>query len=540
MTLGGSHIARILRLQHLSADDLATVSETIRAHEQTIVDIDKQINTLNREITLLRTKKQEHLNKITHCKGIVTLARRLPPEVIASIIEHCSTSGWWRAPQVLSRVSSAYFQASRLPRVWSRLYIECEDADVLPRTKFWLFMAQKSLLDIRIRTGPNTTIVDKVLSLLFASSAQWRSFALETSNVEEADVALSRWPPSVPNLREFSINTQESPEGVVDLSRLGTMVGACSLNLRKLAITCNSLDSVVILPSRIEHLHITLNAIALDPLISVRSVCRVLRMTVSSLQEFTLNIAVLQNANYPQHQALASVPILELPVLQRVSLHTPAEFFALLETIAAPLARHLRLQASGEPRLDPHKQTGEALAIFTTNAASCIQQLELYDIDIPDQSFVTCFQNMSELEELRLHWTDISDEAVCHLASGRICPKLKSLDLRWCSQLTGKAVVDVVRQRSAAPQTVSRIEVVTILNCSFVEESDVLALAEMTKCRLTLLPYGDPCSKSGGRTQCFLLLTLLLEPRGCCSNIRYRQRFHLRHFADLTQRNVVF
>jgi hypothetical protein len=104
---------------------------------------------------------------------------------------------------------------------------------------------------------------------------------------------------------------------------------------------------------------------------------------------------------------------------------------------------------------------------------------------VPDGAFGACFAAAPALEELRLHWSDIAPGTLAALGSA--CPRLARLDLRWCALLEGGAIVDLVRARQGA------IEEVAVLNCPIVEERDVLELAALTVCRVTLRAQGDPC-----------------------------------------------
>jgi hypothetical protein len=92
------------------------------------------------------------------------------------------------------------------------------------------------------------------------------------------------------------------------------------------------------------------------------------------------------------------------------------------------------------------------------------------------------------LEELRLHETEISGNALrsLHGPTGA-CPRLKRLHLRWCKQLVGQALVDLVQSR--VDQSGNRsgscdpIEEITVTYRALVDESSVLELAPFTVSR---------------------------------------------------------
>jgi len=125
------------------------------------------------------------------------------------------------------------------------------------------------------------------------------------------------------------------------------------------------------------------------------------------------------------------------------------------------------------------------------------------------------------LEELRLHETEISNDVLLSLHGPMgACPRLKRLDLRWCEQLAGQALVDLVQSRADSSGnrrgSFDPIEEITVINCACVDESSVLDLAHATVCSVVVRDVEDHC-----------------RSRGCCSNNRYRQRLRLRHLKEL-------
>ncbi len=80
----------------------------ITLHESVIRRVDEEIDDLMKEVRRLQFKKYQVLEKIKECKGRLTLARRLPPEILATIFELCARDGWTRTPP---------HRFPRLPRV---------------------------------------------------------------------------------------------------------------------------------------------------------------------------------------------------------------------------------------------------------------------------------------------------------------------------------------------------------------------------------------------------------------------------------------
>ena len=87
----------------------------------------------------------------------------------------------------------------------------------------------------------------------------------------------------------------------------------------------------------------------------------------------------------------------------------------------APALRQLHLRCSSDQLARPHTPSGAYLCRFLESSPS-IQLLELYDVDVERTDFVQYFELLPELEELRLHDSDIADEQL-RLLHGH-CPNL--------------------------------------------------------------------------------------------------------------------
>lgn len=88
--------------------DLEYIHTEIHSHESAISMIDQEIDELMRTVRQLQFKKWEHTEGIRRCKGLITLARRLPYEILANIFELCVRDGFTRTPLVVSHVCSRW------------------------------------------------------------------------------------------------------------------------------------------------------------------------------------------------------------------------------------------------------------------------------------------------------------------------------------------------------------------------------------------------------------------------------------------------
>lgn len=95
------------------ADVLAANTE-IRRHEGAISSIHCRIASLLTEVAQLKVEEADHQAAIRTCKGVTTLARLIPDELLAQIFQHCVADGWTRAPR--RRLRGLFRMAARRPR----------------------------------------------------------------------------------------------------------------------------------------------------------------------------------------------------------------------------------------------------------------------------------------------------------------------------------------------------------------------------------------------------------------------------------------
>ncbi|KAH9999458.1 hypothetical protein BJV77DRAFT_1058473 [Russula vinacea] len=164
--------------------------------------------------------------------------------------------------------------------------------------------------------------------------------------------------------------------------------------------------------------------------------------------------------------------------LERLIIDAPPEF-NVLQYLQAPVLQYLHLRSTEPPLNHPHDGTGEALLQFLRSSKPPMKLLELHDVDIRRDDF------------LRLHETEISSDALLP------CMDPWRLDLRWCEQLAGQALVDLVQSRVDSNGnrrgSFDPIEEITVINCALVDESSVLNLAHATVCNVVVRNLEDHC-----------------------------------------------
>jgi hypothetical protein len=486
--------------QDLTAQDVARVRETIAEHQGEIKSIEQEIGELARTIGRLRAKQEQHRTVLANCTAVLSAVRRLPTDVLADIIECCVAAGWWRAPHVLSRLNSAWFQASRAARVWATLYIDAEDEDTLLRTRFWLRKARGCALDVTLRPSSQEHATAAVMCVLRPYGGQIRRLVIDSSSVDEVDLVLSHCPPKMEAIETLEIATQAPFPGAPtpELDKLRD-VFEHSLRLNKLHLRSNALTPFVSLPATIQTLKITLDEVLINMVTFTQILLNVVFPALPHLRDLDLEIFADDYDLRGWAARSNDIQVCTVNSLQALRLHASPDFNVLLDKLSCPALRSLTLSSSIGSGPIPDADTGASLVTFLRRCFPPLTLLSLHDVDIPNSAFRECFGLLPALEELRLHWSDISVETLDVLARGDACPDLVRLDLRWCSHLEGGVLVDLVRNRKEASAAVGgnsrvrEIEEIAVLNCPVVEEGDVLELAALTTCRVTLRSQGDPC-----------------------------------------------
>jgi hypothetical protein len=485
-------------MDNTSADEFFSIHATIRSHELEVESIDTAIQSILRQVQQLRAQRARHVDAIAKCRGTNSLALRAPDDVLALIFEQCAAGGWANAPLVVSHVCSKWRRASFVPRVWSYIYLTSDSLDAVAKTRLWLSRALQSPLRVVVDVRVLDPYMLNAFELILDHASQWRSLTLSTRFVQQASEILSQCRRPIPNLRTLDITSFSigfrTEQGVDELAGLDD---ACSdtLSLSCVRIVCNRFPPS--LPKTVVELSIELTDIPS----SRPSLSAVLQMLgrLPTLRSLTLIIPsyfaqIIQNDKDLKTETY-------LHRLECLILDAPPDFNEVLRHIHAPALRSLHLRSTEAPLNHPHEGTGEALLQFLKSSNPQIKLLELHDVDIRRDDFVQCFSSLPLLEELRLHETAIPDDALLPLhGPNGSCPRLKRLDLRWCEQLAGRALVELVRSRIGGPDasaglrtSFDPIERITVINCARVDESSILDLAHATVCNVVVRNLADHC-----------------------------------------------
>ncbi|KAF8913813.1 hypothetical protein CPB84DRAFT_1669208 [Gymnopilus junonius] len=505
----------------LSEDiDVSAVYDTILEHEEAIIALDDEIEVLMSTIRKIQHQKQQRLLEIRKCKGRITLARRLPSELLASIFEECVLDGWTRTPLVVSHVCRTWRKAALTPSVWSHIYVNLNARDPLQRTALWLQRSQNTLLTIDLEVGVDLSHLNNVTKMLLKEVQRWKVLNVTSTLLEPVNQILQACNEPSPQLRamDISIDQEFILANNVDDDR-HELVGlrasfADAPRFRSLHISRNVLPGRHILPSSIVDLFLRLPCQHTSTSQSLSAIIRLLE-ELPQLKSFSMEVP---NGHYQRFQLdVEHGQLADLPSLESLTLMGANNIFGFLPHIRVPSLSYLFLRSSLE-----YIQAEEIalwLVRFLKESSPSLKVLEFRDLALDQHVYGRLFPLLPLLEELHLHDSDILDTDLEGLRGPQgFCPLLKQLDLRWCGRLSGRALVAFVRSRlpadidSAVLPTVSKsIEEITLINCSFVKEEDIIDLADMTVCRLIHRGQEDFC-----------------RAFGCCDNERYRRRLKQR------------
>lgn len=469
----------------------------IRTHESAIAIIDDEICGLMRAVRHLQFKKLKHAEDIRHCKGLITLARRLPVEILASIFEMCIQDGYTRTPLVVSHVCAQWRKAASFPSVWSHIYVDLDDYDSFNRTRFWLARAGDSSLRITLEIRRDQTRLLDVISILLEKRNKWGILTINSALHADVNRTLMACTGLFPQLHTLHVSI---PQKYLESDENGMIMELVSLRtafqdapkLSTVHLVRNDLPAPSVLPSSITNLSLVLPPYHFESISSIESVLLVLE-DLHHLEKFSM---VLPAGPIHAFESVEDTTrLVSLPHLYSITLTGGRDMYNLLLHLVTPCLRFLHLRSPDDLGSVPDERTGQCLLFFLVRASPPLEELELRDADIPASYLIQCFSCLSQLKILRLHESEISDDVLYQLyGQNGLCPILSVLDFRWCGYLTGRTLVGLVRSRLHHPSTSKTgthvlpdaIAKVTVIYCSFVQKQDIADLASLTLCQVVV------------------------------------------------------
>ncbi|PPQ64713.1 hypothetical protein CVT24_008340 [Panaeolus cyanescens] len=484
-------------LLSLSETEVADVLQHIDEYEQANYRLELEVEAHMRTIRQLRHKKEQNDLVIRRYKGMIGLATRLPPEIMAYIFEMCVADGWTRTPLVVSHVCSAWRKAALTPSVWSHVYVNIDlSREPYDRAQLWLERSQQMSLDVTIEVVNESIWMRNVIDLLASHAHRWRSLTIRSFYLISAnDILGDIGPKAMEHLSQVNISVSEefsnaqglNPEESQILNLPITFANAP--NLKTLLLKRNILPTADLIPSSVQALTLQLTSVGVTSQQSIGAILQLLE-GLPQLVQLTIEVPVSQTQIFTLD--VVTPQLVDLPDVQALTIAGSNDIFSLLGHIRTPSLQHLHLRSYLE-EVQPD-QNAAYIRQFLANSAAPITVLEIRDMTLSPESYNSLFQHLKSLKELHLHDSDIIDSALNQLhGEDAFCPNLDTMDFRWCGRLTGRGLVDLVKGRTSAG---SHIKSVTVLNCAHVKEEDILELASMTTCRLRHFGSTDICGRA--------------------------------------------
>ncbi|KAL0070849.1 hypothetical protein AAF712_002070 [Marasmius tenuissimus] len=495
---------------HYPNEELARVNrvnEAIQQEEGAIAAIDVEIEGLMQEIRRLRFKQTNHQDKIRIYRSTITLARRLPQEILASIFECCVQDGWTRFPLTASHVCTQWRSAARTPSVWSHIYVEVNRRDPCGRTLFWLRRSENVPLHVTLdfeRDASSPHVIPAVLDLLLQHSKRWKTLKVVSHWLHDANTILNYCSTALfPQLRVAGVAILEDFDTLEDGRRVDQSAQLVSLSaslqgasqLQTINITRNVLSSPTPLPSSLTNLSLNLPSHTISATLSINVLLDILE------QAPLLRTLVIMIPRGSQPRFMLDVDVQRtviLPDLNVLTIVGKADLFGVLPYLRTPSLLRLHLRSSLESSGFAVESFGRDIFEFISSTSPPLELLELRDLDLSRDRFISCFSLLPTLEVIRLHESDIPDAVLNSLHGPEaLCPRLRTLDLRWCGQITGSALVRLVRGRmiEGLGARLEAINTITLINCAFVGERHVLELSRLVVCRIMMDDVDDYCSE---------------------------------------------
>ncbi|KAL0570761.1 hypothetical protein V5O48_011204 [Marasmius crinis-equi] len=487
-----------------SDEEFARVQEAIRQEEQAISAIEAEIEGLLQGIRRLRFKQTEHQEKIRKYRSSITLARKLPPEILASIFELCVREGWTRFPLTASHVCTQWRAAARIPTVWSHVYVEATSRDPYGRTLFWIQRSDSVPLSIVFDFTNDTSlpvVLPAVLQLLLVHSSRWKSLKVLSRSLLNTNFILDRCGTSIfPQLQELGVSVLEDFDTLQDGAQIDESAQLTSLStcfqgasqLRTITINRNLLSSPTPFPSSLTNLSLHLPSHTISATLSINVLLDILE------QAPLLRILAIMIPRGLQQRFMSDVDTqrsVTLPALNVLTVVGNPDMFGFLPYIRTPALLGLHLRSSLDSSGFASESFGRDVVQYISSAVPPLELLELRDLDLTQEQFILCLSLLPALTTLRLHESDISDTVLGTLHGPEaLCPRLKTLDFRWCGQITGSGLVRLVRGRLMdVSERVDAITLITLINCAFIGERHIIELSRIAVCRIMMDDVDDYC-----------------------------------------------
>ena len=460
-----------------SPQDVRELRALIDTNESSIASLNEEIEACSRQLSALRAERYSHVFTIRRCKAVMTLARLLPPELLAKIFEHACQLGWTRASIVASHVCSTWRAAAHShPSVWSRITVNLDMRNPIGWTEHWLSMARQASLHVTLFHTVPTATLGRVVSLLLERSEQWLSLTLKL-HLADTQQVLAACAVRFTRLRSIYVSLSAPDEDIEAAEGTAFFANAFqdAPGLASVAVAGSVLPRD--LPPRLTSLRIEYDDPSLE---TPHSVIEALR-NLPNLEILTLRLGVAI--------AAPGIPDIELSKLKTLTYEDLGDGgFKILNYLIAPSLAHLHACIQPNPEI----RDSPIHLIHFLERSQDLETLEVYGVDIWPAQWRSTLPLLPKLRRLHLHDSDIDDEAIERMFGGNgMCPDLQRTDLRWCQHVRGTTLVQLVESR--LKDGGCKVEEVVAIGCSLIEKQDAMRLASLTTFRVVTNECDDHC-----------------------------------------------
>ncbi|KAK7048310.1 hypothetical protein R3P38DRAFT_2868601 [Favolaschia claudopus] len=403
----------------------------------------------------------------------------LPVEILEQILVLCTTNAYPLANLTLRRVSKLWLEVSESsPRIWQHIFLDdrCTIASAHVHATMWAHKSYPMPFDVHLHVSQSSDLILPLLSPILPQLSRWRTFTMAGKRTESTQISNS----FAQGIDGLIIDIQDpdqfdpgEPEDVQSHLTFTSTTGWTSMNIWVSEIP----STMYFAPLHFTTLIMTEYSVSIFT--QPRTVLGFLTIC-PMLEEFHFS-----GLQHDDERLLTPLPMAYLPYLRVLHLHLTCGTRSLLSSIDAPTLVELRLShlnvdfqlasaiaERGSPRWEDGDSDDEAndfsRSKFSDHATGmglrCLLRrsnppLKILTMDWADmrtKDFTFVFSHVQTLETFFIEASDMSDKVIELLRPYVVTPnerptvrlpRLSSLELSNCHELSGDALLSVLSER---------------------------------------------------------------------------------------------